>query len=386
MTTELHSLVALVRCPDYDSDTVQEAVARGLTLLGGAERFANPGEHILLKPNLLVASAPESAVTTHPAVFRAVARLLRKAGAELSYGDSPGFGRTSAAARKAGLVEVAEQEGIVPADFGEGRVVSFPDGRLVKQFTIAAGVLDADGLISLPKLKTHGLMRMTGAVKNQFGCIPGLRKGEFHVRMNTDERFGMMLVDLNRLLVPRLFVMDGIIAMQGNGPRSGDPRQMSALLFSTDPIAMDATACRLINLDPALVPTVTLGDAWGLGTSTNVQIVGDELDSFVVTDFVVNRAPGSTTGNPGRINRVTKNLVVPKPVIDPALCTACGTCVHVCPVDPKAVDFRPGTGPNRGKPPVHHYDRCIRCYCCQEMCPEHAIGIKRPFLGRVIHR
>lgn len=398
--------VALVRCGDYDQATVDEAVSRGFQLLGGLEPYVQPGEHILIKPNLLVGASPEGLVSGHPTVFRAVAQHLRDAGAVLSYGDSPAFGGTAGVARKAGIAEVAEELGIRLADFSTGRTVSFPEGRLIKQFTIAGPALDADGIVSLPKLKTHGLMRMTGAVKNQFGCIPGLLKGEFHARMNTMERFGQMLVDLNRLLRPRLFIMDGVIAMQGNGPRGGDARPMSVLLFSSDPVALDATVCRMIALDPMLVPTVRFGEAWGLGQAADVEIVGDPLNSFVDRDFVVNRAPGSTTGDAGRFSRFTRDHLVSRPVIDPSLCTACGTCVKMCPVEPKAVDFESGYewvdessdrstllmdgAPVRARthtsPPVHHYDRCIRCYCCQELCPEHAIGITKPLLGRLIHR
>lgn len=399
------SRVVLVRCDDYGQSTVDEAVDRGFRLLGGAESYVHDGERILLKPNLLVGGGPDSLISGHHTVFRAVARQLMDAGAGLTYGDSPAFGGARGVARKAGIAVAAEELGISLADFSETRTVSFPEGRLIKQFTLAAPTLDADGIVSLPKLKTHGLMRMTGAVKNQFGCIPGLLKGEFHARMDTMDRFGQMLVDLNRLLRPRLFIMDGVIAMEGNGPRSGDPHQMSVLLFSTDPVALDATVCHMIGLDPALVPTVVFGDAWGLGRASNVEIVGDPLSSFVDRSFVVDRSSGSTTGGSGRFGRFMKDLIIPRPVIDPSRCTACGTCVRMCPVQPKAVDFDSGyewteDSPDQSEPtqldaraqpqvhtspPVHHYDRCIRCYCCQELCPEHAIAIVRPPLGRLIH-
>lgn len=375
--------VALVRCEGYDLDLVRAAVRRGLDLLGGALRFARAGERIVLKPNLLVGRAPNRAVNTHPAVFQATAEALQESGATLSYGDSPGFGPLGSAARRAGIGEVADVLGIPSADFSRGRIVNFPDGRLIKQFTIANGALDADGLVSLPKMKTHGLTRITGAIKNQFGCIPGVLKPEFHARLSNVDVFSQMLVDLNRLLRPRLYVMDGIVAMEGNGPQGGSPRPMNVLLFSEDPVALDSVFCRLIDLDPELVAPIVYGRAFELGEPENIEVVGDPLESFIAGDFDVNRRSQSTTGAPGRPSRIARRLIVPKPVIDPRRCTKCGTCVSVCPVSPKAVAF-PGEG--RSAPPVHHYDRCVRCYCCQELCPESAIDIRVPLLGRLIRR
>jgi uncharacterized protein (DUF362 family)/Pyruvate/2-oxoacid:ferredoxin oxidoreductase delta subunit len=376
------SRVAVVRCEGYDEDAVHQAAGRGLALLGGAERFVRPGELILLKPNLLVASPPERHVTTHPAVFRAVALHLQAAGARLSFGDSPGFGWMKGVAWRAGLLKVAEELGVAPADFSDGETVSFPEGRLIKQFVIATGALAADGIVSLPKFKTHGLTRLTGAVKNQLGCVPGLLKGEFHARMPDVDRFCQVLVDLNRLLRPRLYVMDGIVAMEGRGPRNGSPRPMSALLLSTDPVALDATACRMMDLNPALVPTNTWGEKWGLGRAHTVEILGDPLETFVTPDFQVNRRPVSTRGRRGRFSSFMQSWVIPRPSVWPANCTRCGTCVKVCPVTPKAITFQNG----RTAPPVYNYDLCIRCYCCQEMCPEDAIRIQTPLLGRLIHR
>ena len=373
------SRVAVVRCDTYEPAAVDAAVARGLELVGGAARFVRAGERIVLKPNLLVASAPEKAVTTHPTVFSAVARRLAAEGADLVWGDSPGFGSGEGAGRKAGIAEAAATLGIAPADFATGRVVSFTDGRLIKQFTIAEGVASADGLVSLPKLKTHALTRMTGAVKNQFGCVPGMIKGEFHTKMPDAERFCQMLVDLNRLVAPRLVVMDAVVGMEGNGPRGGDPRQIGVIMVSDDPVAVDALGCRIMALDPALVGTCVWGERWELGAMTDIEVVGDELP--VIEDYVVNRAPASTTRGLGSL--AGKRLLAPRPYVIAERCTKCGTCVAVCPVDPKAVDWVEG---DKTRPPAHDYDRCIRCYCCQEMCPERAIEVKTPPLGRLIRR
>jgi uncharacterized protein (DUF362 family)/Pyruvate/2-oxoacid:ferredoxin oxidoreductase delta subunit len=378
------STVAVVRCETYEAEAVHAAVGRGLQLLGGAQRFVQPGEQILLKPNLLVAAAPDSCVTTHPSVFEAVIRHLHAAGAVLSYGDSPGFGTTQGVARKSGLVAVAERHGVPLADFADGRLLSFPEGRLVKQFFIANGVLDADGLVSLGKFKTHQLTRLTAAVKNQFGCIVGMRKGEFHARMPDVDRFCQMLVDLNRALAPRLYVVDGIVAMEGNGPRNGDPRPMNVLLLSTDPVALDATVARMMALDPGLVGTITFGEAFGLGTATAIDWVGDPVEGFVARDYRVVRSPSSTTGPAGG-RALARRFVIPRPVIDAQRCTRCGTCVTVCPVDPKAVNWRDPVRDSGAAPPQYDYTRCIRCYCCQEMCPENAIRVRVPLLGRVVH-
>jgi len=217
------SKVALVRCESYEPEAVSKAVAKGLDLLGGMSQFIQPDERIVLKPNLLVGDAPDKLIGPHPLVFGAAARQALAVTRNLSYGDSPGFGKPANQARRAGLGAEAAALGIPLADFENGREVQFKDSPFLKHFTLANGVLDADGLISICKLKTHALTRITGAVKNQFGCVPGLLKGEFHIQLPNPLVFGRMLVVLNLYIRPRLYVMDGICAMEGNGPRGGTP-------------------------------------------------------------------------------------------------------------------------------------------------------------------
>ena len=376
--------VAVIRCEKYDNAQVLNSINRGVDLLGGIALFVKSGEKIVLKPNILFGSNPEKCVTTHPEVFRAVGNLLKEAGVNVLYGDSPGFGKSEPNLRKSGLKQVGDELGFILADFDSGRPVSHKDALLVKKFVIANGVLDTDGLISLPKLKTHGLVRFTGAVKNQFGCVPGFFKGQYHVKLPDPYDFATMLVDLNTLIKPRLYIMDGIMAMEGNGPRSGKPKLLSVLLLSADPIALDATACRIIDLQPEVVPTAKPGEKAGLGTyhSENIEIVGDPLESFTDKSFSINRSP-PVSRTSGRVRTFIKNKITQRPLIDKAKCTRCGTCVKMCPVEPKAVDWYKG---DKTRPPKHNYDRCIRCYCCQETCPEGAITITTPWLGRLIPR
>ena len=375
------SKVALVRCNTYNNNEVLKAVRAGLDLLGGVSAFVKPRDRIVLKPNVLIGTSPDNGVTTHTAVFRAAASLLKEAGAAVSYGDSPAFGKCVPNMKRAGLKQVGDELELKLAGFDSGKPVSHKNALLIKKFVIANGVLDGDGLVSLPRLKTHGFMLFSGAVKNQFGCIPGLLKSQYHVKLPDPYDFATMLVDLNTFIKPRLYIMDGITAMEGNGPRSGKPKQLNVLLFSGDPIALDATACRIINLNPAILPTSQPGEDAGLGTyhAENIELVGGDIESFFDRGFEVNRTPPAhSTG--GRLSTFIKNRITQRPVIDKARCDLCGVCVKMCPVRPRAVDWYKG---DKSRPPRHNYDRCIRCYCCQETCPDGAILIESPLLGRL---
>jgi uncharacterized protein (DUF362 family)/NAD-dependent dihydropyrimidine dehydrogenase PreA subunit len=380
--TAKKSKVALVPCASYDDAEVLAAMKTGLDIIGGIGCFVKPGEKIVLKPNVLIGASPDKCVCTNPAVLKAAGKIFLEAGAVVTCGDSPGFGGAGLNMSLAGLKQAADEIGIGPADFSHGRAVMHQKALLNHRFVIANGVLDADGLISLSKLKTHGLTRMTGAVKNQFGCIPGMLKNQHHARTPDPYHFAMMLVDLNTLIKPRLFIMDAVMAMEGNGPRSGKPRKMGVLLLSTDPIALDAVVCKLINLDPAFVPTSVPGEKAGLGTYhyENIEIVGAKAEDYICGDFDVVRKPVVARAR-GRVSTFIKNRFSPRPTIDPPLCNQCGTCVENCPVTPKAVDW---VGGDQTRPPVHNYDRCIRCFCCQELCPQGAISVQETLLGRML--
>jgi uncharacterized protein (DUF362 family)/Pyruvate/2-oxoacid:ferredoxin oxidoreductase delta subunit len=378
------SKVALVACNSYDDDDVYRAVKSGIDLVGGMAAFVKAGEKIVLKPNVLVGSSPEKCVCTHPAILKAAGKLFLEAGANVSCGDSSGFGGTALNMRLAGLKQVADELKIPLAEFSKGTEVTNKEALLVKHFVIADGVLAADGLVSLPKLKAHGFVRLTGAVKNQFGCIPGILKGQHHARIADPYDFATMLVDLNMHIRPRICIMDAVMAMEGNGPRSGKPRKLGVLLISKDPVALDAVACKIINFDPAFVPTMEPGEKAGLGTyhEENIEVAGGKIEDFICRDFDVVRKPlQHITG--GGFRNFLKNRISSRPVIDKALCNQCGTCVQNCPVNPKAVDW---VNNDKTRSPAHNYDRCIRCYCCQELCPQGAISIKETVLGRMFFR
>ena len=365
--------VVLIRCESYEYAEVKASVQRGVDLLGGAGGFVAPGEKILLKPNWIMAVPPERCATTHPAVFKAVCEIFLDAGAELCYGDSPGRGTTEdealEAAKATGFLEVAESLDIPLADFLHGRETKTD----TRDFYIANGALDCDGIISLPKLKTQGFLKLTGAVKNQMGCIPGRRKGAYHQQLQRPADFARMLVDLNMFLKPRLYIMDGVMAMEGNGPMNGDPKSMNVLILSSDPIALDDTVCRLVDMKPEYSFTVSLGMQAGHGTylSSEITLLGDPIDDFIARDFKINRNPISNVRMEG-IRTFDSDVVDSKPYIVDEKCLHCGVCIDMCPISPKAVGWRDN---DMTQPPAYDYSRCIRCFCCQELCPHGAIFI-----------
>ena len=374
------STVAVVPCRTYEPEEVRSAVQHGLALLGGCGQLFRPEENILLKPNLVRSAARERAVVTDPAVLDALIGNLKEAGyRKLTCGDSCGLGSTEGTAKACGLLDVLQKQKVPLTDLHEGVKTTFGDG---KTMMVAKDALSADAIVSIGKMKTHALERITGAVKNQYGCISGMYKKVGHTEYPNAESFARMLVELNQILPMRLFVLDGIVAMEGNGPTSGDPTPMQVLLFSTDPVALDAVFCHLVYLDPKLVPTNVMGETLGLGTwrEENIRIVSPdgELSAGELQKRYGNRKFRADR-SPKRKKGVLDLLGVldhfgPRPVIDPKLCRKCGICVESCPVEGKALHF-PEEG--REKEPVYDYKKCIRCCCCQEMCPHGAISLQR---------
>ena len=380
--------VALIACDDYDQEKVYQALKRGIGLLGGMEQFVHPEEKVLVKPNMLRGKKADSAVTTHPAVVAGVMRLIREAGCHrLYYGDSPGIGSPEKVAAESGIKQAAEENGAELLEFSKGQSVAYPEGEATKVFEIARGVLDTDAIVSVSKMKTHGLTRITGATKNQLGCVYGFNKGASHARYPDVHQFARMMVDLNKMLKPRLYVMDGIVAMEGNGPASGTPVPMKVLLVSKDPVALDTTFARLVNLEPGYVPLIAAGAEMGLGESDwdKIEIVGDDFASHVNKNFNVERIParnegGGAIGKLGQLSKI-RGLITRKPVVIRERCVQCGVCIASCPLEDKALRWKETA---RGRYPHYNYHKCIRCYCCQEMCPKKAITVKTPLLGKFL--
>lgn len=377
----MKSKVVLLPCGEYDEEKVYTLLKQGLYLVGGVETLIPKDAKILLKPNLLKRAEVEKAVITHPVVVGAFARILRENGYEqIVLADSCGHGTTQAVIRGTGMDTYLEKYQIPAIDYSEGIKVDYPQGIQAKEFILPKELLEQNCVISLSKMKTHALERITGAVKNSYGFVYGFHKAKGHTQYPSADSFARMLIDLNKCVAPKLYVMDGIVAMEGNGPGSGDPVQMNVMLMSTDPVALDSVFSRLVYLKPEMVPTNYHGEKMGLGTWKEEEITLLTPDGEISMSEAVKRY-----GNPQfnvdrtevRKNIWTRmagalNIFQKKPYIENDKCVHCGICVQSCPVPGKAVDFRKG----KDKPPVYDYKKCIRCFCCQEMCPKKAIQVK----------
>jgi uncharacterized protein (DUF362 family)/Pyruvate/2-oxoacid:ferredoxin oxidoreductase delta subunit len=373
------SRVAVVRCASYDPAEVEAAVGEGLRLLGGLTSLLGTRRRVLLKPNLLHGDDPARCSITHPAVLRAAALACRSGGLTVTYGDSPAVQNPRAAARSSGYETVARETGMTLADFENGEERSFPDGRQNKLFLLARGVLEAEAVVNLPKMKTHGLTRMSGAVKNMFGSIPGLTKSWMHARLSEEFSFSRMLIDLNRFLAPALSIMDAVYGMEGNGPRNGRPVHTGLLLFSTDAVALDATASRIMGIDPEELYFLTYAENIGFGRvkEESIEILGAPPERPAGRGYALHPTAHVFANAP--FQKLFRRLLVPRPVIKAGRCTRCLQCVRICPVEPKAIAAADG------RPPRYDYRRCIRCYCCQETCPEGAVRVRVPPLGVLFH-
>ena len=377
----MKSKVVLLPCREYDEEKIYTLLKQGLDFLGGLENLIPKDAKILLKPNLLKKAEVEKAVITHPVVVGAFARILRENGYEhIVLADSCGHGTTQAVIRGTGMDMYLEKYHIPAIDYSEGVKTVYPQGIQAKEFILPKELLEQDCVISLSKMKTHALERITGAVKNSYGFIYGFHKAKGHTQYPSADSFARMLIDLNKCVAPKLYVIDGILAMEGNGPGSGDPVPMNVLLMSTDPVALDSVFSRLVYLKPEMVPTNYHGEKMGLGTWKEEEIalltpdgkisMAEAVKKYGNPDFHVDR----TEVRKNIWTRMAGALKVfqKKPYIDADKCVRCGICVQRCPVPGKAVDSRKG----KGKLPVYDYRKCIRCFCCQEMCPKKAIKVK----------
>lgn len=376
--------VVVQECGGYEINGLMRKINDGIERLGGWELFVHPGDKVLLKVNLIGPKPSESAAVTHSEFVRAMVRLLKQRECEVWIGDSSGgaiagIAPTGKSFRAAGYEKVAEEEGAIIKNFdSEGVVEIAPNSNPEEKMYLAKPIFDADVVINLPKLKTHSAGIYTGAVKNVFGCIPGLRKAKYHKMAPNPESFGEILADIHQAAKFQLHIMDGIIAMQGEGPTAGEVYQGNKILISIDPLALDTIAIKMLGIELEEVPILGAAIKRGIGESRleNITIDGDYKAAPRLSGFKLpKRYKSSKKRNYNALIKIIDFFkAVPK--VNSKKCRNCNVCVESCPA--KAIDI---------DTKQINYDICIECMCCHELCMYKAVELKKEnFLAGMLDR
>ena len=370
MSTEKNR-VAIMQCNDYDMALLMKKISEGASLLGGFDRYIKSGSTVLLKVNLIGPMPPESAAVTHPALVRAVIRLLRPLGCTVWVGDSSGGAiggkaQTGRSLEMSGIAQAAEEEGAIVKNFDREGVAEVKTATGETMY-LAKPAFDADFVINLPKLKTHMLALYTGAVKNLFGCVPGLAKAGYHKQAQSAVEFSKVLCEINKHIRPALHIMDGVVAMDGQGPTTGRPYPAGKILISADPLALDAVGTALIGRDIRELPVYAASVREGIGEAdiTRIQVCGDYDAPPRLNGFKLPRVLGAERTPGGMLGRMI-DMLRTRPEVDPKACRKCNACVESCPV--QAIDKQTKR---------IDYSACISCMCCHEMCTYHAVKLVR---------
>lgn len=368
--------VFLQRCDHYEYGQVRAAVLSLLEPSGGIGTFVKPGERVLLKPNMLSAKYPEQAVTTHPILVQVVAELVREAGGLARIGDSPGIGGFQRVADKSGIARAAAESGAELVEFAAA--IDLPGSGTFKRISVAKPYWEADKVINLPKLKTHEMMTMTCAVKNLFGAVVGAEKAGWHLKAGASrEQFARLLLEIYLLKKPVLNIVDAIVAMEGNGPGSGDPIKVGALIAGVNPVAVDVLAARLAGIPQDLLHVEHEALKMGLAGSTmdEIEVGGEGLDSFPMHPFTLPGGLDVQFGLPKFLSTILKHQLTSFPIADRELCVLCGICRDACP--PGAIEIK-------NSALSVDQERCIRCWCCRELCPHDAMKVQRSVVLKIV--
>ncbi len=359
----------VIRQSSYDYERLRRDVFDILSRID--DGIIRQGSRVLVKPNLLAASTPEQAITTHPLVVKAACEYALERGAEVTVSDSPPMGAFEKIVRATGLKEALKD---MPVTLKELHLpVKTATGEKFREVELSEEALGADAIINLPKLKTHSQMDLTLAVKNFFGCVVGVSKGEWHLKVGENrELFAELLVSIYKTMPPSISLIDGILAMEGDGPGTGGtPRDLGVLIGSRNAPALDEVVCQIIGYEPSALLTNRAARSMGLTTEFTVE--GPLPD---IKGFIVPRAEGVMFG-PGFLKGLLRHHLTVRPECLNETCELCEECIRMCPAN--ALDME-------NTKLRFDYDRCIRCYCCLEVCPHGALKKRDPLLRKVVRK
>jgi uncharacterized protein (DUF362 family)/Pyruvate/2-oxoacid:ferredoxin oxidoreductase delta subunit len=371
-------IVSIINAKSYEQDELHQAMLNLLHPLGGISAFIAVGDRVLIKPNMLAAKTPEQAVTTHPALVRVVAQLVRDAGGIVFIGDSPGIGGFQRVAQKSGISDAAKESGATLVDFTEP--VEVPGTGTFRTLHLAKTYYEADKIINLPKLKTHEMMTMTCAVKNLFGAVIGAEKAAWHLKAgNSRAQFAKLLLEIYLAKKPVLNIVDAITAMEGNGPGSGTPLQRHILLAGANAVAVDVVAGKLAGIPEDLLHVELMAKELNLpgATMADIQLCGTTLESVRGERFKLPDGLDVRFGLPTFVANLLKSQLTAYPKADTSRCILCGVCRDACP---------PGAITIKNSALSVDNARCIRCWCCRELCPHDAMLTCKSLMLQILQR
>jgi len=367
--------ISLVKCSSYEPARVELAIRNSINLLGGITNFIKPGSNVLVKPNLLMSKPPEFGITTHPEVVRAVIHLLKEVNCKIVVGDGPSvwgqyIENVDEVYQVTGIKKICQEEDV--------RLIRFDKRRMRDKFPLTVALDECDYLINLPKFKTHEFTLITGAIKNLFGLVSGTYKTELHKNYFDPADFSKILVDIYQEAKPALTIIDGILAMEGDGPATGGKtRQLNLLLAGSDCVALDSVMAKIMGINQYEVLTTKEAALRGLGEKeiSRIKIEGEDIAKLNIRPFILPKSSAKATKLPPAIKKIFKFLVRYYPYSVRLKCTRCGHCVQVCPkrciaLKKSGIKF--------------DYHKCIACFCCQEACPAAAISVKKSILAKLI--
>lgn len=368
--------ISLIKCDDYNK--VNNAVKEAVNLLGGISAFIKPSEKILIKPNLLAPKDPSKAVTTHPEIVRAIIKLVKEVGAVPVVGDSPGGDvRDIKNLWKVTQMEkVCSEEKVELMNFEAACSKKFDiNDKNIRRVNFSNVALDCDGIISLPKLKTHTLMSFSAGIKNLYGLVPGLMKVEYHKYASKNKDFADLLTNIYLFFKSkiRFTLVDGILSMEGNGPSAGEVRKTDLIAASCDAAVLDAYLLDMLGYDISnsdILKNLKMTKS----VFSTVEILGEKRGSFNLKEF---KFPSVRKLDlfPKFIIRIFGKFLWIKAAVNEKICMRCMLCIRSCPAG--------AIRPEINQYPHVDAKKCISCFCCHEMCPHKAIIFKKSIFAKI---